>query len=154
MVARYVVGGILAFIVLVGGMLLVRPLIFSVASRRGDSSYAVTTQAEVARGPQIEELPLNDSHGLDGEHEVHGLIVIRVIASLQPGGLTPTVVNGWSPSSDCPLELAGDRLRDCNGDTWTYAGDPISGDRPLQRFPARLEQGAVMVDFTRRLATH
>ncbi|HET7636845.1 MAG TPA: hypothetical protein VFK93_04125 [Candidatus Limnocylindria bacterium] len=149
MVARYVIGAILAFVVLVGGMLLVRPLIFSVAPPRDDTSYAVATQAELTRGPQIEELPLNRSHSLRGEHEVRGVVVIRVIASLQPGGMTPMVVNGWSPSSDCAVTLAGDRLRDCNGDTWTFAGDPISGERPLQRFPARLEQGAVMADFTR-----
>ncbi len=59
------------------------------------------------------------------------------------------VVNAWSPVNDCALTLGADRVTDCQGRQWTLAGDPFEvTDPPLQRFPVRVENGAIVVDFT------
>jgi hypothetical protein len=55
-----------------------------------------------------------------------------------------------SVAEDCPIEIGADRLVDCEGRAWTYAGLPIdSADPPLQRFPVEVDAGTVLVDFTR-----
>ncbi|HET8587165.1 MAG TPA: hypothetical protein VFM74_04745 [Candidatus Limnocylindria bacterium] len=150
-IARYAVAALLGFVLLVGAMLLVRPLIFSLAPPRDDSSYAVAPQSELANGPIVRELPLNSSHGIPGERLEGRVTVVRIVVSSQPGQLI-SAVNGWSAVHDCAVEPAGDRLRDCDGATWTFDGVPIDASQPLVRFPARAESGAIMVDFTRPLA--
>lgn len=151
-VARYAVAGLVAFVLLVGLMLLVRPLIFSIAPPRDDSHYAVAATSELAQGPILRELPLNTSHGLPGEQLRQGVPVVAVVVSLQAGGAA-SAVNAWSPTHDCRVTIAGDRLRDCDGDSWTFGGVPIDAGLPaLQSFPAEAVSGAVIVDFTGPLA--
>lgn len=147
-VARYAVAGLVAFVLLVGLMLLVRPLIFSIAPPRDDARYAVAATSELAQGPILRELPLNASHRLPGEQLREGVPVVAVVISLQAGGAA-TAVNAWSSTHDCRVALAGDRLRDCHGDSWTFSGVAIDAGLPaLQRFPAEAVSGAVIVDFT------
>jgi hypothetical protein len=63
-------------------------------------------------------------------------------------------VDAWSPTNDCPLSLLGDRLADCEGDTWTFDGVPIDpADPALLAFPTTVRNGAVVVDFTRPIST-
>jgi hypothetical protein len=94
-VARYAVAALLGFVLLVGAMLLVRPLIFSVAPPRDDSSYAVAPQSQISAGPVVRELPLNASHDIPGEQIQSGLPVVRIVISSQPGQLI-SAVNAWS----------------------------------------------------------
>lgn len=149
-VARYAVAALVGLVVLVGAMLLVRPLIFSMAPERGDANYAVAAAVDLGTAPMERQLLLTESHGLPGEQPNGQRVSLRVVISRPPsGGIA--VVNAWSPHGACPVELAGDRLRDCGGSTWTFDGAPISADRPLQRFPATISAGAVIVDFTRPL---
>jgi hypothetical protein len=152
-VLRYAIAALLAFVVLVALMLLVRPAIFSLAPPRDDSSYAVAPQSELGDGPILRELPLNASHGLLGERVQRGVPTIRVILSYPPGASATAAevlaVNAWSSENDCAVEIEGDRLRDCSDGAWTFAGIPIDPQHePLQRFPARAESGALIVDFT------
>ncbi len=150
-VVRYAVGALIGFVLLLGLMLLVRPLIFSIAPPRDDSSYAVAASTELAKGPIRRELPLNASQGLPGEQVREDVPVIAVVLWLRPGG-EPSAVNAWSVPHDCAVEISGDRLRDCQGSTWTFDGAPIDASVPaLQRFPAQSVSGAVIVDFTRPL---
>ena len=73
-----------------------------------------------------------------------------VVESPLAGGTATAVAAASSVSDDCPVEIAADRLRDCEGRTWTFAGLPIDAtDPPLQRFPVDVDAGAVIVDFTR-----
>jgi hypothetical protein len=150
MLARYVTLGVAGTLLLAVVLLLVRPLIFSFASPRDDTKYTVTAAAEAdARGPQVIELPLNDSHNLPGEVRVHEHVTFTVVVSPIPGGGYAAVA-AWSPTHDCPIGLGSDRLVDCAGDAWTYEGIPINAaDPPLQRFPLTTTDGMVVVDFTR-----
>jgi hypothetical protein len=55
-------------------------------------------------------------------------------------------------ADDCPIEIAADRLTDCDGRAWTFEGVPLDpADEPLDRFPVTVEDGTVEVDLTRRL---
>jgi hypothetical protein len=147
-IARYAIAALLGLVLLVGAMLLVRPLIFSLAPERGDGNYAVAASDELGPEPFERELLLSQSHGLLGERANGRRVILRVIVSQPPtGGVA--VVNAWSPDARCAVMLAGDRLRDCRGATWTFEGIPISADRPLQRFATTVRSGAVIVDFTR-----
>ena len=149
-IARYVVAAVVGLVLLVGAMLLVRPLIFSVAPERGDANYAVAAAVDLGSAPVERQLLLTESHGLPGEQPNGQRVSLRVVISRPPsGGIA--VVNAWSAAASCAVELAGDRLRDCRGSTWTFEGVPISADRPLQRFPATVNAGAVIADFTRPL---
>ena len=148
MIVRYAATAILGLVVLVGAMLLVRPLIFSVAPERGDANYAVVPSTQLGSAPIERRLLLNESHGLPGEEPNGRRVALRVIVSRPPsGGIA--VVDAWSEAAACRVVIAGDRLRDCHGATWTFDGAPIDADRPLLRFPARIDAGAVIVDFTR-----
>lgn len=130
---------------------LVRPLIFSVAPPRDDSVVIVGTLSEVAAGPIRSVQLLSRSYGHDGELNAgDGRVEVAVIATASDfGGVT--VVNAASPGrEDCPVEVAGDRLADCEDRTWTYEGAPIDpADPPLQRFRSEVQDGAIVVDFTR-----
>ncbi len=146
--ARYALSALLGLVLLVGAMLLVRPLIFSVAPERGDAAYAVAPAADLGTAPLERDLLLNTSHGLPGERPDAGHVALRVIISRPPAGGV-AAVNAWSTSGRCAVQVAGDRLRDCRGATWTFSGFAIAAQRPLQRFPAAVRSGAVIVDFTR-----
>ncbi|MDQ6682759.1 MAG: hypothetical protein M3Y88_05725 [Chloroflexota bacterium] len=146
---RYALAALLALAGLVAIMLVIRPLIFSLAPARGDANYAVAATAEVAR-PIHRDLLLAASHGLRGERpQEGGHVAISIVVAPLPGG-GYSVVNATSPESGCPVTIGADRLVDCRGRGWTYDGTPIgSGQPPLQRFPVAVRSGAVIVDFTR-----
>jgi hypothetical protein len=150
-IRRAAIGCLVLAIVGFGFAALVRPLIFSVAPPRDDSVVIVGTLAEAAAEPIRRVQLLSRSYGYDGELDAgDGRVEIAVIATAtQSGGVT--VVNAASPDrDDCAVEVGADRLVDCDGRTWTYEGLPIdSADPPLQRFPATIEDGAIVVDFTR-----
>jgi hypothetical protein len=148
-VARYLVAAVVAFLLLLGLLLLVRPLIYSVAPPRDDSVYAVVTAASVpTTEPLVRELLLNSPHGLLGERRSGEHAVITVVVSRGLNGLF-SVVNAWSPVNDCALTGRPDRVVDCRGRAWTLAGDPFTaGDPPLQSFPVTNQNGALVVDFT------
>jgi hypothetical protein len=152
-IRRAAIGCLVLAIVGFGFAALVRPLIFSVAPPRDDSVVIVGTLAEAAAEPIRRVQLLSRSYGYDGELDAgDGRVEIAVIATAtQSGGVT--VVNAASPDrDDCAVEVGADRLVDCDGRTWTYEGLPIdSADPPLQRFPATIEDGAIVVDFTRSL---
>lgn len=150
-IRRAAIGCLAIALVGFGFAALVRPLIFSVAPPRDDSVVIVGTLADVTAGPIRRDLVLSRSYGLDGEHEVDdGRVQVAVIA-VANAAAGVTVVNAASPGrEDCPVEVARDRLADCEDRTWTYEGLPIDpADPPLQRFPATIEEGAIVVDFTR-----
>ena len=151
-VARYAVVSVLALALLVGVMLLVRPLIFSVAGPRDDSVYAVGPTGSIsATAPLVEELLLNTPHRLLGERPNGPHAAITVVVSRTLTGLY-SVVNAWSPVSNCAVTVREDRLVDCRAHAWTFTGDPFAtADPPLQRFPVTSENGAVVVDFTHPL---
>jgi len=148
-VARYLVAAVVAFLLLLGLLLLVRPLIYSVAPPRDDSVYAVVTAASVpTTEPLVRELLLNSPHGLLSERRSGEHAVITVVVSRGLNGLF-SVVNAWSPVNDCALTARPDRVVDCRGRAWTLAGDPFTtGDPPLQSFPVTNQNGALVVDFT------
>lgn len=152
-IRRAAIGCLVLAIVGFGFAALVRPLIFSVAPPRDDSVVIVGTLAEAGAEPIRRVQLLSRSYGYDGELDAgDGRVEVTVIAAATGSGGV-TVVNAASPDrDDCPVELGADRLVDCDGRTWTYEGLPIdSADPPLQRFPSTVEDGAIVVDFTRAL---
>ncbi len=147
-VLRYAVMAFGGFVVLFGLLLLVRPFIFSVAPPRDDSVYAVAAVGDLTGGPLVRPILLNAPHGLQGERTSDGHAEISVVISRTVTGQY-AVVNAWSPVEACAVSLGADRVTDCRGHQWTLAGDPFATtDPPLQRFPVRIENGAIMVDFT------
>jgi hypothetical protein len=150
-VARTAVGCLVVALALVGLMLLVRPAIFSLAPPRDDTHVIVGTATAVAAGPRVVEVALARSYGLDGERPLDAgrVQVALVVAPTLTGGFS--VVNAASPVADhCPVEIAEDRLRDCDGRTWTFDGSPIDpGVPPLQRFEVSVDEGSVGADLTR-----
>ena len=148
MVARYVVSGLLVLAAVVGIMLVVRPLIFTVADPRDDTRVAILPQAQLPNGPTIRQAVLARSLGLDGEQQVEGRPVVALVVSQLPGG-EAAAVNATPPGGGaCRVDLGADRLTGCGG-SWTYTGEPIEpGAEGLQRFPVTLRDGAVYVDLT------
>lgn len=147
-IARYVVTALLAVAGLVGLMLLVRPLIFSLAPPLDDANYRLIAAAQADQGVQLVEVVLSEPHGLLGEVVDGERARLTVAISPVIGTGRYTVVNAWSPTSDCGIDLGPDRLVDCAGDAWTYEGIPIdAADPPLERFPTVVRNGAVVVDF-------
>jgi hypothetical protein len=151
-IRRVLVGfGLIALLVLVL-MLLVRPAIFTFAPPRDDSVVAVGTQSEVSAAPRRIEVVLSGSYGWAGEQAAgDGRTQLGVIVG--PTGTGIAAVNAASPvADDCPVEIEPDRLTDCEGRSWTFAGFPIdSADPPLERFPITVDGGSVFVDFTRTI---
>jgi hypothetical protein len=150
-VRRAVIGCLVIAIVGFGLAALVRPLIFSVAPARDDAVVVVAQAPEIVDGPIRRDVLLARSYGWDGEVDAgDGRVTLPVVVSPLAGG-TATAVAAASPvGDDCAVEIAADRLRDCEGRTWTFAGLPIdAADPPLQRFPVEVDAGAVIVDFTR-----
>ncbi len=147
-VVRYAVAALLGLALLVGVMLLVRPLIFSMAPERGDQNYPVAAAGDLARGPIVREVLLNHSHGLIGERPNGQHVALRLVIAPGPAG-NVTVVDAWSSTHHCAVEIHVDRLRDCAGDAWTFQGIPIvANGPPLQQFSAVVRSGAVVADLT------
>jgi hypothetical protein len=152
-VLRYAIAALIGVALVVGLMLLVRPFIFSFAAPRDDTNYAVIATSAVGDRPVVRDLVLNAPHNLLGERRNGQHAEITVVVSRGPGGQF-SVVNAWSSARPCAVTLVGNQLRDCDGATWTLAGDPLSGaDAPLQRWAASVDQGAVIVDFTRPIGS-
>lgn len=132
--------------------LLVRPLIFTLAPPRDDSVVVVAQAAELTGGSIVREVLLADSYGWDGAIDAgDGRSQLSIVVSPTTTAGSVVVVAAASPvAPDCAVTVGEDRLRDCAGREWTFAGLPIDAGLPeLQRFPAAIEAGAVIVDFTR-----
>lgn len=148
-VRRYVVAGLLAAAGVGALLLVVRPLIFSFAPPLDDSNYTVAAALQARDGPMLVEIVLNESHGLPGEVHRDEQVGLSVVVS-PLGADAYAVVDAWSPTNDCAVSLGADRLVDCAGDAWTFDGIPIdAADPPLVSFPAAVNNGAVVADFTR-----
>lgn len=149
-VARYALVALLGLAALLLVVLLVRPFIFSFSTARDDANYPLVAASELDAGPQLIEIVLSDSHGIAGEVVERDRVGLTVIAAPILGQDGYSVASAWSPTNGCPLQLAEDRLVDCQDDTWTYQGFPFDPAGPmLQTFPVEVRQGAVIVDFTR-----
>ena len=149
-VTRYVLVALLGLGAVLAIVLLVRPFIFTFAGARDDASYSLVSASVADRGPMLQDVLLEESHGLDGESRQDERVLIHVAVAPLPARGGYAVVNAWSPVNDCPLELGADRLLDCAGAAWTYEGFPFEVDHPsLQAFPSEVRQGAIVVDFTR-----
>jgi hypothetical protein len=152
-VRRYVVAGLLAAAALGGLLLLVRPFIFSFAEPLNDTNYTVAAAAQAKNAPLLVEIVLNESHAIPGEVHVGQRVGLTVVVS-SVGTDAFAVVDAWSPTHDCAVTLGADRLVDCAGDTWTFDGIPINPAHPsLLSFPTTVNNGAVVVDFTRPSST-
>jgi len=150
-IRRYLTSAVLALAALLFVLVLVRPLISSFADEPDDTALSVTTTASVTAGPVLVEVLLNQRHGLPGEvpDGDHARLVVAVAPDLGTGF---SVVDAWSPVNDCPVALGPDRLVDCAGAAWTYAGIAIDPVNPnLVRFPAHAAAATVIADFTRTL---
>jgi hypothetical protein len=152
-VRRSIVAGVLAAAAIGGLLLLVRPFIFSFAPPLGDENYTVASAAAIRNAPALVEIVLNESHGLPGEVHQDNRVGLTVVVSAV-GQDAYAVVDAWSPTNDCAVTLAADRLLDCKGDAWTFDGIPLDpADPGLLAFPTRVNNGAVVADFTRSPAT-
>ncbi|MEO8638934.1 MAG: hypothetical protein ABI458_03345 [Chloroflexota bacterium] len=152
-VRRSVVAGLLAAAAVGGLLLLVRPVIFSFAPPLSDANYTVASAATIRNGPALVEIVLNESHDLPGEVHRDEAVGLTVVVSAV-GTDAFAVVDAWSPTNDCALTLAADRVVDCAGDTWTFDGVPIDpADPPLLAFPTTVNNGAVVADFTRPISS-
>lgn len=148
-VKRYLVVALLGIAALLVVTLLVRPFIFSLAGPRDDRNYPLLSVSDADRGPRSLEIVLNDPHDLPGEVVHDERVGYTVVVAPLPGRDGYSVVGAWSPTNRCALEIAQDRLRDCEGAAWTFEGFPIDAqDPPLTAFPATVRNGAVLVDFT------
>jgi hypothetical protein len=148
-VRRYLVLALIAVGLILIVTLLVRPFIFSLAGPRDDANYPLIAAGEADKGPRLIEIVLNDRHGLPGEVVRDDQVGYTVVVAPLPGGNGYSVVGAWSPSANCALAIDQDRVRDCQGDTWTFEGLPIeTGNPPLTAFPVSVRNGAVIVDFT------
>ena len=149
-IRRAAIGCLLLAMLGLGAAALVRPAIYLLAPPRDDARVIVGTLTEVGSGPIARDQLLGRSYGHHGEIDAgDGRVQIRLIVA--PSGFgAATVLNAASPSAeDCPVEIGADRLIDCEGRAWTFQGLPIeSGDPPLQRFPAEIENGAIVADLT------
>ena len=150
-VRRAAIGCVMIAIIGLGIAALVRPAIFSLAPPRDDAVTIVATLSEVGDRPIERDQLLVRSYGHDGEQDAgDGRSQLRIIVVESSfGGVT--VLNAASPGrADCTVEIGADRLEDCEGRTWTFEGLPVeAGDQPLQRFPTEVDEGSIVVDFTR-----
>jgi hypothetical protein len=150
-IRRAAVGCVLVALTVVALALIVRPAIFSVAPPRDDGAVIVATATEVAAGPIRRDLVLSRSYGWSGERDAgDGLVQVAVILAPSSGFGGVSAVNAASPGrSDCPVEIAADRLTDCEGRAWTFDGFPIDpADAPLERIGAEVVSGSIVLDLT------
>lgn len=151
-IRRALIGFALIVVFVVVVMALVRPAIFTLAPPRDDSTVAVGTLPEVSAGTERRDVILSRSYGWVGERAAgDGRVQLGIIVGPTPTGIA--AVNAASPvEPDCAVEIAADRLMDCAGRSWTFAGHPIDeGIPPLERFPIQSDGGTVFVDFTRTI---
>ncbi len=149
---RALVGGLVGFGGLLVLLLLIRPLIYSVAPPRGDGNLGVASFDEIVAGPISRPVLLTEPRGLLGERtRPDGRTEITLIISLLPGSEV-AVLNAWSPLDPCAVTIADDgaSLLDCEGRRWATDGAPLDGGSqpPLQRFAAALNNGAVIADLS------
>jgi hypothetical protein len=147
---RAAVGCLVVTLTLIAIALVVRLAILSAAPPRDDSVVTVASASEVAGGPIRRDLILNRSRGWSGERDAgNGRVQVAVIVSTAAGrGIA--AVNAASPGvAACPVEIAADRLTDCDGRAWTFEGIPINpADPPLERIAVDVTSGSVVLDMT------
>jgi len=132
-IARYAVTALLALAALLGVILLVRPLIFSLAPPLNDANYRLMATGDADAGPQLVPLVLNDSHGLPGERVSGERAGVTVVVAPIEGTGRYTVVDAWSPTNECPIELGADRLIDWRGRRLDIRRHPDRSGRPSAR---------------------
>ncbi len=150
-VRRAVIGCLALAVLGIVAVVLVRPAIFVFAEPRDDSAVVLGTTAMVAEGPVTRDVVMARSRGWDGEIDAGGgRVQVRLIVAPSRFGAV-SVVAGASPvTDDCAIEVAADRLTDCEGRAWTFEGDPLDpADPPLDRFAVTVDAGNVVVDLTR-----
>jgi len=149
-IRRAVVGCLVVALILAAIALVVRLAILSAAAPRDDTVVTVATAAEVAGGPIRRDLILSRSRGWSGERDAgDGRVQVAVIVTQTTTDGT-IAVNAASPGrADCPVEISPDRLTDCDGRAWTFAGIPIdTGDPPLERIATDVTSGSVVLDMS------
>lgn len=149
---RAAIGCLALALIGLGFAALVRPTIFFLAPPRDDSVVVVATTSELSDGPILREQILARSYGWLGERDAGDGRVQVFLVVTSSSFAAATVVNAASPVADdaCRVEIGPDRLIDCEGHAWTFAGLPIDpADPPLQRFPAEVDAGSVIADLTR-----
>ena len=107
--------------------------------------------SELGDVPIRRDVILNRSHGWAGEVDAgDGRVQHTLLISPSTLGAI-AAVNAASPGREgCGVEIAGDRLEDCDGRTWTFDGAPIdAATPPLERFPVTDEGGTLVADMTR-----
>ena len=151
-IRRGAVGCALVAVAVIAIGLLVRLAIVSLAPPRDDAAVIVATASEVTAGPIRRDIILARSHGWSGERDA-GDLRVQVAVVVAPSSVAGVAaVNAASPGrDDCPVEITGDRLVDCDGRGWTFEGFPIdAADPPLERIPVQIDAGSVVLDMTRR----
>lgn len=152
-VRRAVIGCLALALLGIAITFLVRPTILLFADPRDDSNVVIGTSVLTDRGPVALGVVLSRSYGWDGEADAGGgraeLAIIAAPGRL--GGVT-TVAAASPVDPDCPLTIGADRLTDCEQRAWSLEGFPLDpADPPLDRFPTTIDDGNVVVDFTRTL---
>ncbi|MGZ8475213.1 MAG: hypothetical protein ACXWWQ_03175 [Candidatus Limnocylindria bacterium] len=150
-IRRAVIGCLTIALLVAGLLLLIRPALFTFAPPRDDGAVVVGAVSELGEAPMRRDVILARSHGWSGEVDAgDGRVQHTLLISPSALGAV-AAVNAASPGrEECPVEVAGDRLEDCDGRTWTFDGAPIdAADPPLERFPVIDEGGTLVVDMTR-----
>jgi hypothetical protein len=151
-VRRSAVGCALLALAVIAVGVLVRLAIVSLAPPRDDAAVVVARASDVNAGPLRRDILLARSWGWSGERDAgDGRVQVAVVvAPSSVGGVA--AVNAASPGrEDCPIEIAGDRLVDCDARSWTFEGFPIDpAGPPLERIPVEIDSGSVVLDMTRR----
>jgi hypothetical protein len=153
-VGRTAIGCLVGVAALVGVMLLVRPLIFSVAPPRDDSRVVIGSASQFADGPERVVVALSRSYGLDSERPLGGGRVQLALIGSQGEAANVVALSAASSVADaCPVEPMDGRLVDCAGRAWALDGAPLEAGRPpLERFATTIENGVVYADLTQPLA--
>jgi len=150
-VRRAVIGCLTIALLVAGLLVLIRPALFTFAPPRDDRSVVVAAVSELGEAPIRRDVILSRSHGWGGETDA-GDGRVQVTLLISPSALGgASAVNAASPGREgCDVEVAGDRLADCDGRTWTFEGLPIdAADPQLERFPVIDDGGTLVVDMTR-----
>jgi hypothetical protein len=134
-------------------VLLARPTILLFTDPRGDDEVVLGPASMTDDGPLSVGVVLTRSYGWDGEAAAgQGRAELAVIVATGQVGGTSTVAAASPIRDDCPIEIAADRLVDCDGAAWTFDGFPIDpDDPPLDRFPTTIDDGQIVADFTRTI---
>jgi hypothetical protein len=152
-IRRAVIGCLALALLGIAVTLLVRPTILLFADPRDDSNVVIGTSVLTDRGPVALGVVLSRSYGWDGEAgDGSGRVDLAVIAAPGRFGGVTTVAAASPVDEDCPLTIGGDRLTDCEDRAWSFEGFALDpADPPLDRFPTTVDDGNVVVDFTRTL---